>query len=174
MLLHTAQTACSSNNAHRHCGDCSEGGSRSWCGHSARHGPHGATIRQTPAWLQTPAELQKPLGLQTPVELQKPVERRPERLGLHQPGLCPLQASGSQLSASGTMDTSRVRSMLLSLPALLQLVAAGSQPRPDMMPRGCPSHCQCDLDGRMLLKVDCSDLGLTELPSNLSVFTSYL
>ncbi|XP_057613844.1 leucine-rich repeat-containing G-protein coupled receptor 5 [Chionomys nivalis] len=72
------------------------------------------------------------------------------------------------------MDTSRVRSMLLSLPALLQLVAAGSQPRPDTMPRGCPSHCQCDLDGRMLLKVDCSDLGLSELPSNLSVFTSYL
>lgn len=174
MLLHTAQTACSSSNAHRHCGDCSEGGSRGWCGHSARHGPYGATTRHTPAWLQTPAELQKPLGLQTPGELQKPVERRPERLGLHQPRLCPLQASGSQLSASGTMDTSRVRSMLLSLPALLQLVAAGSQARPDTMPRGCPSHCQCDLDGRMLLKVDCSDLGLTELPSNLSVFTSYL
>ncbi|CAO2581685.1 Leucine-rich repeat-containing G-protein coupled receptor 5, partial [Lemmus lemmus] len=130
--------------------------------------------RQTPAWLQTPCELQKPLGLQTPGELQKPVEKRPERLGLHQPRLCPLQASGSQLSASGTMDTSRVRSVLLSLPALLQLVAAGSQPRPDTMPRGCPSHCQCDLDGRMLLKVDCSDLGLSELPSNLSVFTSYL
>ncbi|KAL6032241.1 hypothetical protein STEG23_036802 [Scotinomys teguina] len=72
------------------------------------------------------------------------------------------------------MDTSRVRSMLLSLPALLQLVAAGSPPRPDTMPRGCPSHCQCDLDGRMLLRVDCSDLGLSELPSNLSVFTSYL
>lgn len=160
--------------AHRHCGDCSEGGSRGWCGHSARHGPHGATTRQTPAWLQTPGELQKPLGLQTPGELQKPVKRRPERLGLHQPRLCPLQASGSQLSASGTMDTSRVRSMLLSLPALLQLVAAGSQPRPDTMPRGCPTHCQCDLDGRMLLKVDCSDLGLSELPSNLSVFTSYL
>ncbi|ERE88328.1 leucine-rich repeat-containing G-protein coupled receptor [Cricetulus griseus] len=72
------------------------------------------------------------------------------------------------------MDTSRVRSMLLSLPVLLQLVAASSPPRPDTLPRGCPSHCQCDLDGRMLLRVDCSDLGLSELPSNLSVFTSYL
>uniref|UniRef100_A0A8I6GJW4 Leucine rich repeat containing G protein coupled receptor 5 n=1 Tax=Rattus norvegicus TaxID=10116 RepID=A0A8I6GJW4_RAT len=71
------------------------------------------------------------------------------------------------------MDTSRVR-MLLSLLALLQLVAAGSPPRPDTMPRGCPSYCHCELDGRMLLRVDCSDLGLSELPSNLSVFTSYL
>lgn len=130
--------------------------------------PTGAPTRQTPAWLQ------KPPGLQTPAELQKPVERLPARLGLHQPRRCPLQASGSQLPASGTMDTSRVRSMLLSLPALLQLVAAGSPPRPDTLPRGCPSHCQCDLDGRMLLRVDCSDLGLSELPSNLSVFTSYL
>ncbi|GAB1295575.1 Leucine-rich repeat-containing G-protein coupled receptor 5 [Apodemus speciosus] len=71
------------------------------------------------------------------------------------------------------MDTSCVR-MLLSLLALLQLVAAGSPPGPDAMPRGCPSHCHCELDGRMLLRVDCSDLGLSELPSNLSVFTSYL
>lgn len=137
-------------------------------------GPHGATTWQTPAWLQTPGELQKPLGLQTPGELQKPVERGPERLGVHQSLLCLLQASGSQLPASGTMDTSRVRSMLLSLPALLQLVATSSPPRPDTLLRGCPSHCQCDLDGRMLLRVDCSDLGLSELPSNLSVFTSYL
>ncbi|XP_060234059.1 leucine-rich repeat-containing G-protein coupled receptor 5 isoform X4 [Meriones unguiculatus] len=71
------------------------------------------------------------------------------------------------------MDTSRVR-VLLSLPALLQMVAAGSPPSPDAMPLGCPSRCQCELDGRMLLRVDCSDLGLSELPSNLSVFTSYL
>ncbi|XP_052021373.1 leucine-rich repeat-containing G-protein coupled receptor 5 isoform X2 [Apodemus sylvaticus] len=71
------------------------------------------------------------------------------------------------------MDTSRVHK-LLSLLALLQLVAAGSPSGPDVMPRGCPSHCHCELDGRMLLRVDCSDLGLSELPSNLSVFTSYL
>uniref|UniRef100_A0A452V6G8 Leucine rich repeat containing G protein-coupled receptor 5 n=1 Tax=Ursus maritimus TaxID=29073 RepID=A0A452V6G8_URSMA len=36
----------------------------------------------------------------------------------------------------------------------------------------CKLHCEPD--GRMLLRVDCSDLGLSELPSNLSVFTSYL
>uniref|UniRef100_A0A6Q2YKW8 G-protein coupled receptors family 1 profile domain-containing protein n=1 Tax=Esox lucius TaxID=8010 RepID=A0A6Q2YKW8_ESOLU len=37
----------------------------------------------------------------------------------------------------------------------------------------CPSRCHCEEDG-MLQRVDCSDLGLTELPANLSVFTSYL
>ncbi|XP_055789437.1 leucine-rich repeat-containing G-protein coupled receptor 5-like [Salvelinus fontinalis] len=37
----------------------------------------------------------------------------------------------------------------------------------------CPSLCNCEDDG-MLLHVDCVDLGLTELPSKLSVFTSYL
>uniref|UniRef100_A0A8C6R3U3 Leucine rich repeat containing G protein coupled receptor 5 n=1 Tax=Nannospalax galili TaxID=1026970 RepID=A0A8C6R3U3_NANGA len=71
------------------------------------------------------------------------------------------------------MDTSRVR-VLLSLPVLLQLAAAGDPQRPGALPRGCPAHCQCEPDGRMLLKVDCSDLGLSEIPSNLSVFTSYL
>ncbi|ELW67961.1 Leucine-rich repeat-containing G-protein coupled receptor 5 [Tupaia chinensis] len=71
------------------------------------------------------------------------------------------------------MDTSRV-GLLLSLPVLLQLAAGGGPPRPGAPPRGCPTHCQCEPDGRMLLRVDCSDLGLSELPSNLSVFTSYL
>ncbi|XP_027986979.2 leucine-rich repeat-containing G-protein coupled receptor 5 [Eptesicus fuscus] len=71
------------------------------------------------------------------------------------------------------MDTSRARA-LLALPLLLQLAAGGGSPRPGALPRGCPAHCQCEPDGRMLLRVDCSDLGLSELPSNLSVFTSYL
>ncbi|XP_012413854.1 leucine-rich repeat-containing G-protein coupled receptor 5 isoform X3 [Trichechus manatus latirostris] len=71
------------------------------------------------------------------------------------------------------MDTSRV-CVLLSLPILLQLVAGGGSLRPGGPLRGCPAHCQCEPDGRMLLRVDCSDLGLSELPSNLSVFTSYL
>uniref|UniRef100_A0A8C5UXK0 Leucine rich repeat containing G protein-coupled receptor 5 n=1 Tax=Microcebus murinus TaxID=30608 RepID=A0A8C5UXK0_MICMU len=71
------------------------------------------------------------------------------------------------------MDTSRLR-VLLSLPVLLQLAAGGGSPRSGAPPRGCPAHCQCEPDGRMLLRVDCSDLGLSELPSNLSVFTSYL
>lgn len=74
----------------------------------------------------------------------------------------------------GTMDTSWVRA-LLAWPLLLRLAAGGGPPRPGAaLPRGCPAHCQCEPDGRMLLRVDCSDLGLSELPSNLSVFTSYL
>uniref|UniRef100_A0A4X1W2T1 Leucine rich repeat containing G protein-coupled receptor 5 n=1 Tax=Sus scrofa TaxID=9823 RepID=A0A4X1W2T1_PIG len=71
------------------------------------------------------------------------------------------------------MDTSSV-GVLLSLPVLFQLAAGVGSPRPSALLRGCPAHCQCEPDGRMLLRVDCSDLGLSELPSNLSVFTSYL
>ncbi|XP_036722986.1 leucine-rich repeat-containing G-protein coupled receptor 5 isoform X3 [Balaenoptera musculus] len=71
------------------------------------------------------------------------------------------------------MDTSSA-GLLLALPVLLQLAAGGGSPRPGALLRGCPAHCQCEADGRMLLRVDCSDLGLSELPSNLSVFTSYL
>ncbi|XP_053114494.1 leucine-rich repeat-containing G-protein coupled receptor 5 isoform X2 [Hemicordylus capensis] len=39
--------------------------------------------------------------------------------------------------------------------------------------RSCPAVCHCEPDG-MLQRVDCSDLGLTGVPANLSVFTSYL
>ncbi|XP_072310002.1 leucine-rich repeat-containing G-protein coupled receptor 5-like [Eucyclogobius newberryi] len=38
---------------------------------------------------------------------------------------------------------------------------------------GCPGRCRCEVDG-LLHRVDCSDLGLQETPSNISVFTSYL
>ncbi|XP_078139156.1 leucine-rich repeat-containing G-protein coupled receptor 5-like [Centroberyx gerrardi] len=38
---------------------------------------------------------------------------------------------------------------------------------------GCPSACRCEGDGR-LRRVDCVDLGLGVIPSNLSGFTSYL
>uniref|UniRef100_A0A667XME6 G-protein coupled receptors family 1 profile domain-containing protein n=1 Tax=Myripristis murdjan TaxID=586833 RepID=A0A667XME6_9TELE len=38
---------------------------------------------------------------------------------------------------------------------------------------GCPGRCRCEVDG-LLHRVDCADLGLRDLPSNLSVFTSYL
>lgn len=37
----------------------------------------------------------------------------------------------------------------------------------------CPGRCRCEVDG-LLHRVDCSDLGLRDIPSNLSVFTSYL
>ncbi|XP_057285429.1 leucine-rich repeat-containing G-protein coupled receptor 5 isoform X2 [Pezoporus wallicus] len=40
-------------------------------------------------------------------------------------------------------------------------------------PRGCPAPCRCEQEG-MLVRADCSDLGLTAVPANLSVFTSYL
>ncbi|XP_006859622.1 PREDICTED: leucine-rich repeat-containing G-protein coupled receptor 5 isoform X2 [Chrysochloris asiatica] len=72
------------------------------------------------------------------------------------------------------MDTSWFGGVLLSLPILLQLGAGGGSLKTRALPRGCPAHCQCEPDGRMLLRVDCSDLGISELPSNLSVFTSYL
>ncbi|XP_054862687.1 leucine-rich repeat-containing G-protein coupled receptor 5-like [Amphiprion ocellaris] len=37
----------------------------------------------------------------------------------------------------------------------------------------CPGRCRCEVSG-LLHRVDCSDLGLREIPANLSVFTSYL
>ncbi|XP_012497479.1 PREDICTED: leucine-rich repeat-containing G-protein coupled receptor 5 isoform X3 [Propithecus coquereli] len=167
MLLHTAQAACSSN-AHRHCRGCSEGCSGARRGSTGHLCPRGASPRR-PRW---GAGTQRPV-LQAPAEVQKPPERRPARHGPQQPGRCPPPASASRPPTSGTMDTSRLR-VFLSLPVLLQLAAGGGSPRSGALPRGCPTHCQCEPDGRMLLRVDCSDLGLSELPSNLSVFTSYL
>ena len=38
---------------------------------------------------------------------------------------------------------------------------------------GCPARCQCEMDG-LLHRLDCSDLGLSDIPADLSVFTSYL
>lgn len=69
MLLHTAQTACSSNNAHRHCGDSSEG---------APEAGWATVLCAVPTELR-PGRLS--VGLQTPGELQKLVEKNPERLG---------------------------------------------------------------------------------------------
>ncbi|XP_067906149.1 leucine-rich repeat-containing G-protein coupled receptor 5-like [Heterodontus francisci] len=63
-------------------------------------------------------------------------------------------------------------SLLLLLPLCIPPGAVLGQPD---QPRrsGCSSRCQCEEDG-ILVRVDCSDLGLTTIPANLSVFTSYL
>lgn len=37
----------------------------------------------------------------------------------------------------------------------------------------CPSQCQCEEDG-MFVMVDCSELGLSSVPSDLSPLTTYL
>nr|XP_040136250.1 leucine-rich repeat-containing G-protein coupled receptor 5 isoform X3 [Ictidomys tridecemlineatus] len=167
MLLHTAQTACSSN-AHGYCRGCIQGCSGGQRGCNVLRDPRGTSPRRS----RRGAGARRPV-LQTPAELQKPEERRLARHSPQQSRRCPRLASGSRIPALGTMDTSRV-GVLLSLPVLLQLAAGGGSPKSGALPRGCPTHCHCEPDGRMLLRVDCSDLGLSELPSNISVFTSYL
>ncbi|XP_061310777.1 leucine-rich repeat-containing G-protein coupled receptor 5 isoform X2 [Pezoporus flaviventris] len=71
------------------------------------------------------------------------------------------------------MATSRAALLLLLLLLFclpgLRRGARGSGQRP----RGCPAPCRCEQEG-MLVRADCSDLGLTAVPANLSVFTSYL
>uniref|UniRef100_A0A8C3C0G0 Leucine rich repeat containing G protein-coupled receptor 5 n=1 Tax=Cairina moschata TaxID=8855 RepID=A0A8C3C0G0_CAIMO len=58
---------------------------------------------------------------------------------------------------------------LLFLASCPQRGARGSGQRP----RGCPAPCRCEQEG-MLLRADCSDMGLTAVPADLSAFTSYL
>ncbi|XP_064022000.1 leucine-rich repeat-containing G-protein coupled receptor 5 isoform X2 [Pogoniulus pusillus] len=58
--------------------------------------------------------------------------------------------------------------LFLCLPGLRRGARGGGQ-----RPRGCPAPCRCEQEG-MLVRADCSDLGLTAVPANLSVFTSYL
>lgn len=73
------------------------------------------------------------------------------------------------------MDTSSAAAaaaralLLLGLLGLDAAPAKGSGKRQ----RSCPAACHCEPDG-MLVRVDCSDLGLTSVPANLSIFTSYL
>ncbi|KAM4748557.1 leucine-rich repeat-containing G-protein coupled receptor 5 [Rhinophrynus dorsalis] len=74
------------------------------------------------------------------------------------------------------MDTSRTILLLCSVLCSLQLLISAARPGKQQLQqhRSCPSLCQCEQDGMMLLRVDCSDRGLTALPGNISVFTSYL
>ncbi|XP_044133081.1 leucine-rich repeat-containing G-protein coupled receptor 5 isoform X2 [Bufo gargarizans] len=69
------------------------------------------------------------------------------------------------------MDTSQTCLLVCSLLCTVQLVSAA---RPGKQQhRSCPAACLCEQDG-MMMRVDCSDRGLTAVPANLSIFTSYL
>nr|XP_034983425.1 leucine-rich repeat-containing G-protein coupled receptor 5 isoform X1 [Zootoca vivipara] len=61
---------------------------------------------------------------------------------------------------------------LLGLLGAVVPLAGGGSPF-GRRPRSCPAACHCEEDG-MLVRADCSDLGLAGVPANLSVFTSYL
>ncbi|XP_054844379.1 leucine-rich repeat-containing G-protein coupled receptor 5 isoform X2 [Eublepharis macularius] len=77
------------------------------------------------------------------------------------------------------MDTSSAAAtaaralLLLTLLRLDAAPAKGSGGAAGKRQRSCPAACHCEPDG-MLVRVDCSDLGLTSVPANLSVFASYL
>ncbi|NWH81848.1 LGR5 protein, partial [Piaya cayana] len=60
----------------------------------------------------------------------------------------------------------------LLLPLLLLCLRRGARGG-GQRPRGCPAPCRCEQEGA-LLRADCSDRGLTAVPADLSVFTSYL
>ncbi|XP_062469720.1 leucine-rich repeat-containing G-protein coupled receptor 5 isoform X2 [Pezoporus occidentalis] len=70
------------------------------------------------------------------------------------------------------MATSRAALLLLLLLFCLPGLRRGARGS-GQRPRGCPAPCRCEQEG-MLVRADCSDLGLTAVPANLSVFTSYL
>ncbi|KAG8439682.1 hypothetical protein GDO86_005746 [Hymenochirus boettgeri] len=74
------------------------------------------------------------------------------------------------------MDTSLSSLILCSVLCSLQLVSSarpGKSQQQRQQEERCPAPCQCERDG-LLVRVDCTDRGLTGLPGNLSVFTSYL
>ncbi|XP_028935140.1 leucine-rich repeat-containing G-protein coupled receptor 5 [Ornithorhynchus anatinus] len=66
------------------------------------------------------------------------------------------------------MDASPTAALLLLLLLRPALLLQGGRPR------GCPPHCRCERDGRLRLRIDCSDRGLGGLPAALSPHTSYL
>uniref|UniRef100_A0A8D0G7F6 Leucine rich repeat containing G protein-coupled receptor 5 n=1 Tax=Sphenodon punctatus TaxID=8508 RepID=A0A8D0G7F6_SPHPU len=73
------------------------------------------------------------------------------------------------------MDTSSpARALCLLCLELVRLALGGGLESPvAKRQRGCPPLCQCEQDG-MFVRADCSDLGLAVVPSNLSIFISYL
>lgn len=58
--------------------------------------------------------------------------------------------------------------ILLASSARFQVVPAEQGAAPS-----CPPQCHCEEDG-IMLSVDCSELGLSEVPANLSPLTAYL
>lgn len=90
------------------------------------------------------------------------------------PGFAALLAAFAVLSlpSGGSVDGVEMRSSAAagqrSAQPQPEATAAGAAPGD---PGGCPGRCRCEADGRRL---DCSDLGLRELPANLSALTSYL
>ncbi|XP_043943923.1 leucine-rich repeat-containing G-protein coupled receptor 5 isoform X2 [Protopterus annectens] len=62
---------------------------------------------------------------------------------------------------------------LLLLQLVLISIVRGRATKQTVGRLSCPSPCHCDGES-ILLKVDCSDLGLNSVPANLSRFTSYL
>uniref|UniRef100_A0A7N4PHA2 Leucine rich repeat containing G protein-coupled receptor 6 n=1 Tax=Sarcophilus harrisii TaxID=9305 RepID=A0A7N4PHA2_SARHA len=55
---------------------------------------------------------------------------------------------------------------------LYVVVCHGGAPQPGAAP-ACPAPCHCEEDG-IMLSVDCSELGLSEVPGNLNPLTAYL
>ncbi|KAM9311692.1 leucine-rich repeat-containing G-protein coupled receptor 5 [Gastrophryne carolinensis] len=74
------------------------------------------------------------------------------------------------------MEPCRSCLLVCSMLCTLQLLAAAARPGKSpqqQQHRSCPGPCHCEPDDGMM-RVDCSDRGLTGLPANLSSFTSYL
>uniref|UniRef100_A0A669QNK6 Leucine rich repeat containing G protein-coupled receptor 6 n=1 Tax=Phasianus colchicus TaxID=9054 RepID=A0A669QNK6_PHACC len=63
-------------------------------------------------------------------------------------------------------DTERYLGVLLACCAHIRAAEPGAAP-------SCPAQCHCEQDG-IVLSVDCSELGLPEVPSALSPLTAYL
>lgn len=55
-----------------------------------------------------------------------------------------------------------------------EVLGYGQTPdKPGQVASLCPYQCQCEEDG-MFVMVDCSELGLSTVPTDLSPFTTYL
>ncbi|XP_074553904.1 leucine-rich repeat-containing G-protein coupled receptor 5-like [Halichoeres trimaculatus] len=87
-------------------------------------------------------------------------------------GFVVLLAAFALLSA-GLRSSGAAGEMQSSVAGEERSVAGGNSSAVAAGRTSCPDRCRCEVDG-LLHRVDCSDLGLREIPSNLSVFTSYL